>query len=133
MILLLTVSDLTPGVLRSSLGGTLLFLLLICIVPLLCYLFLPVGSLGDLIDPVLDDGQSLTHLVIFHILLVVKLVGKFEKIIDFGLFSIFLHCLCLGPCWPCSALFPLFARNRGCLLRSLGLCLEIGSCQGLWS
>ena len=65
------------------LGGCLFRIRL---VPLFGDLFFPVGGLSDLVDAVLDDRQGLPDLVVLHILLIVKLICKFEQVIDLGLF-----------------------------------------------
>ena len=53
-------------------------LLRVGLIPLVCHLFFPVGCLCDLVDTVFDDGQGLSHLIILHVLFIVKLIGELE-------------------------------------------------------
>ncbi len=113
--MILTVSDLTSCVFGSWLSSALLLLLLISFVVLLCHLLFPVGLLSDLVHSILDNGKSLTHFIVFHILLIIELISKFEQIINFGFLCILLHFLCLSPCWSLGATLFLFGCNRGSL------------------
>ena len=46
------------------------------LVPLIRHFVLPVRVLLDLMNTVLDDGESLSNLEIIHVFLVVELIGK---------------------------------------------------------
>ena len=88
----------------------------VCLVPFFGDLFFPVGGLRDLVDAVLDDRQGLPDLVVLHILLVVKLVCKFEQVIDLGLFVVLCLLFSHGPrwlrCWTFLALLSFRAGGR---------------------
>ena len=110
-IFLLTIGDRAScvGIGSSSclLGGLLCS---VRFVPLFGDLFFPVGRLSDLIDAVLDDRQGLPDLVVLHILLIVKLVCKFEQVIDLGLFVLLSLLFSHGPSRLLRAFFALFSR-----------------------
>ena len=139
--ILLTISDLASNVAITTGSGSALpascGLLLVGLVPLLGHLLLPVRLLSELIDTVLDDGECLAHLVILHVLLIVKLVSKLKKVIDLSLFSLFELSLGLGPGGLLRTLLGSFlAGDRGRLaaglsLLALGLSLEVGSSESL--
>ena len=69
------------------------------LVPLISDILFPVLILFDLVDSVLDDSEGLSDLVVLHVLFIVKVVGKLNKVIDFGLFLVFLLLWGHGPCW----------------------------------
>ena len=98
----LTIADLAlavqveffPLFLLGSLLGVFLFLR--C-VPLLDELVLPADLVSYLVDPVLDDGQRLSHLVVFHVLFVIELVGELQQLVDLFLLRVFLHLFRYSP------------------------------------
>ena len=63
----------------------------------------------DLVYTVLDDSESLSYFVIFHVLFIIEVVSEFNKIIDFCLLFVFLHFFGDGPC---RFLFSLGTRLR---------------------
>ena len=80
----LTVSDLAsclgicPVGSRNSSSLSSLCLFRIGLIPFIRHLFFPVRCLRDLVDTVFDDGEGLSHLIILHVLFIVKLVGELE-------------------------------------------------------
>jgi len=76
---------------------------------------LPVGVLGNLIDTVLNNGESLSDFVVFHIFFVVQLVCKFKQLIDLSFLVLFDLLSSLCPSGFLSFL-ALLAGNRGLLL-----------------
>ena len=54
-----------------------LFLILGCI-PLLHEFVLPANVCRNLIDPVLDNRECLSHLIVLHVFLVIKFVGELK-------------------------------------------------------
>ena len=89
-------------------------------------LFFPVRLSGNLIDAVFDDSQGLPHLIILHVLLIVKFVGEFEQLVDLSLFSIFLLTFCHGPSrFRCRACLFLFIFLLGSFL---GVGVQVCSC-----
>ena len=116
----LTVSDLASCLRvrstgsRSSSSLSSLCLLGIGLIPFICHLFFPVRRLCDLIDTVFDDGEGLSHLIILHVLFIVKLVRELEEFIDLGLLLIFLLSFGHGPCRSGSCLLSFLGGNRGC-------------------
>lgn len=81
--------------LASLLGGGVGCLVLL--VPLLRHLLLPVVVLLDLIDSILDDGQSLSDLIVLHVLFVVQVVCELNQLINLFFFLIFELFLAHGP------------------------------------
>lgn len=113
------VSDLATCVVGSFTRLLCCSFLVVCLVPIVSHLFLPVWVSSDLSDAVLNDCESLSHLVILHVLLVVKFVGEFEQLVNLCLLILFHLALSLGPGRFLGALLALLARDGGSLNASL--------------
>jgi hypothetical protein len=99
-------------------------LLFVGLVPLSGDIFLPVRVLGNLIDTVLDNSESLSDLVVLHIFFVVQLVGEFKQLIDLSFLVIFDLLSSLCPRGFLSFL-ALLAGNRGLLLAGTGEHIQV--------
>lgn len=76
----------------------LFLFLLSSLVPFISNILLPVIVLFDLVYTVLNNCESLSDFVIFHVLFIIKVISEFNKIIDFSFFFIFQHFFGGGPC-----------------------------------
>jgi hypothetical protein len=112
------------------------------LIPFIGNIFLPVFVLPDFIDSILDYSKSLSDFIVFHILFVVKVIGKFNKVVDFCLLCVLLLLGGSGPSWSLRFL-GFFALGIGCcflgaselaevILAKLLRSGSISSLRGLW-
>lgn len=82
-------------------------------IPLFNQLVFPSNLVSDLANTILDNGKCLADFVIFHILFVIKFVGKFKELVNFLFLVIFLLLFGYSPGGLlCLALLFTLARNR---------------------
>ena len=108
------------------------------VVPFLGHLLLPVLIFLDLINTVLDDLEGKFDLLVLHVLIVVELVGEFEKLINFLLLRFLLLLFSGGPCWLAIlprffALLTWFLRGHVISMAELLVTVVLGGSERLFS
>jgi hypothetical protein len=71
--------------------------LLDCLIPFVSDLLLPVVVILDFLHSVADNLERLLHLEVLHELVVIKIVGELEQIVDLSFLFLFDLLLGLGP------------------------------------